>query len=114
MFETARSFFDACETGKGWAVCKAWCHEDASFSCQADALAKVTSLQGYTEWMKGLLSPIPDGHYELTAFAADPDRRAVVAAAVVSRRKYRRGWAGLADRQEGRSRLRLRDEVRRR
>ncbi len=23
--ETARAFFDACETGKGWAVCSAYC-----------------------------------------------------------------------------------------
>jgi len=23
--ETARAFFDACETGKGWAVCGAYC-----------------------------------------------------------------------------------------
>jgi len=80
--DTARQFFDACETGKGWDVCKAWCHEDATFSCQSDALADVTTLEGYTEWTKGILTPLPDGHYELNAFATDPDQASVLASAV--------------------------------
>jgi predicted ester cyclase len=80
--QTAREFFEACETGRGWAICKAWCKDDASFTCQADALADVTTLAGYTEWMKGLLGPIPDGRYELTAFAVDAGRGTVVATAV--------------------------------
>ncbi|SEB04174.1 ester cyclase [Rubrimonas cliftonensis] len=80
--QTAREFFEACETGGGWEACKGYCHDDAGFACQADALADVTTLAGYAEWMKGLLGPIPDGRYELTAFAVDQDRRTVVAAAV--------------------------------
>jgi predicted ester cyclase len=80
--QTARAFFEACETGKGWEVCRSWCHEGATFSCQADALAETTTLAGYAEWMKGLLGPIPDGRYELSAFAMDPERGTVVAAAV--------------------------------
>ena len=82
MSETAQKFFEACETGKGWSVCKAWCHEGATFSCQANALADTTTLEGYTEWTKGILTPLPDGHYELKAFATDPDQDSVVAAAV--------------------------------
>lgn len=80
--DTARDFFEACEAGKGWAVCKAWCNDDATFSCQSDALADVTTLEGYTEWMKGLLTPLPDGRYDLKAFATDPDNNAVVGFAV--------------------------------
>src|ERR1041384_3364178 len=34
--ETARAFFDACETGQGWAACSAYCQPDASFSAQAE------------------------------------------------------------------------------
>jgi predicted ester cyclase len=82
MTDTARSFFEACETGQGWETCKEWCHDGATFACQADALADVGTLEGYTEWMKGLLGPIPDGHYELKGFAADPERNTVIAAAV--------------------------------
>ncbi len=80
--EIARDFFEACETGKGWEVCKEWCHEGASFACQSDALADTTTLEAYTDWMKGLLTPIPDGRYELKAFATDPERNAVIAFAV--------------------------------
>lgn len=81
QYETAKTFFEACETGKGWDVCKTCCHENATFSCQADALAEMTTLAGYADWMKGLLTPVPDGHYKLTAFAADDARGTVVAAA---------------------------------
>lgn len=80
--ETAEKFFEACETGKGWEACKTWCHEDATFACQADALADTKTLEGYTEWMKGLLTPIPDGHYELKGFATDAERNVVLASAV--------------------------------
>ena len=77
--EAAMAFFDACETGQGWEVCQEWCTENASFSCQADALAEVASLEGYAEWMKGLLTPVPDGHYQLRGFAADAERGTVLA-----------------------------------
>ena len=40
------------------------------------------SLQAYTEWMKGLLTPVPDGKYELKAFAVDEGRNNVTAYAV--------------------------------
>ncbi|MEM8555057.1 MAG: nuclear transport factor 2 family protein [Pseudomonadota bacterium] len=79
---TARAFFEACETGQGWEACKAHCHADAGFSAQADALAEITSLEAYAEWMKGLLGPIPDGHYDLKAFATDKAQGVVLAFAV--------------------------------
>jgi predicted ester cyclase len=82
MIDTARAFFDACETGQGWAACAPHCATDATFACQAPALAEVHTLEGYAEWMKGLLVPIPDGRYELKGFAADPDRDVVLAFAV--------------------------------
>lgn len=81
QYETAKAFFEACETGKGWEGCKPFCHEGACFSCQADALAETATLAEYAEWMKGLLTPVPDGRYKLTAFAADETRGTVVASA---------------------------------
>lgn len=80
-FDIANAFFDACETGKGWDVCQKWCSEQATFSCQADALSGITSLAAYCDWMKGLLIPIPDGHYLLTSFAMDEARGTAVATA---------------------------------
>jgi predicted ester cyclase len=82
MRETAERFFDACETGKGWEVCGQYCHSGATFSAQAEALAGVDTLEAYTEWMKGLLTPLPDGRYELRSFAVDEGRNSVAAYAV--------------------------------
>lgn len=79
---TAREFFEACETGQGWEECQKFCHDGASFACQADALADTSTLEGYTNWVKGLATPVPDGHYELKGFAADNDRDTVIAFAV--------------------------------
>jgi predicted ester cyclase len=82
METAAKAFFEACETGKGWTACQHFCTPGASFSCQADALAEVKTLKGYTDWMKGLFGPIPDGSYKLKAWGVDEERKAVVAAAV--------------------------------
>ncbi|MFC3616090.1 ester cyclase [Lutimaribacter marinistellae] len=81
LFDTAHAFFEACETGKGWDGCKSFCHDEATFSCQADTLADTKSLADYAEWMKGLLTPVPDGRYELKAFAFDETHGTAVAAA---------------------------------
>ena len=80
--EAAEQFFDACETGKGWDACKDYCHADATFTAQAGALDGVDTLEGYTEWMKGLFTPVPNGKYELRSFAVDEDRNNVTAYAV--------------------------------
>lgn len=80
--EKAKSFFEACETGQGWDACTAYCHSDATFSAQAGALAEISSVEGYTEWMKGLFTPVPDGRYELRFFAEDEARNCVAAYAV--------------------------------
>ena len=80
----AFEFFDACENGQGWAGCSAYCHPDATFSAQAGALTGIESLEGYTEWMKGLLTPCPDGRYELKGFAHDEERGCVMGFGVFS------------------------------
>ena len=82
--ETARAFFDACETGKGWAVCSAYCQPTASFAAQAEPLADMQTLEQYTDWMKGMLVVIPDGSYEVKSFATDDERSIVCVYAVFS------------------------------
>lgn len=82
ILETAKAFFEACETGKGWEACSEFCHPKASFSSQTTVLAEITTLDAYCEWMKGLLTPIPDGHYELKCFAADETNHTVAAVAI--------------------------------
>ena len=79
MRDTAQQFFDACETGKGWAVCQQYCHPEATFTAQAGALENVKTLEAYTDWMKGLFTPVPDGSYEVRSFAVDEQRNNVAA-----------------------------------
>ena len=82
LSNTAEKFFVACETGKGWEGCKEYCRPDASFNAQAEPLADVRTLAQYCDWMKGLLSFIPNGRYDLKSFAVDEERRNVSAFAV--------------------------------
>jgi predicted ester cyclase len=82
--ETAAKFFEACETGKGWDGCKAYCKPTATFSAQAEPLADVHTLQQYTDWMKAVLTFIPDGRYELRSFATDDKGKSVCAYGIFS------------------------------
>ena len=77
--ETARAFFDACETGKGWAGCRQYCTEAATFSAQAEPLAAIKTLGGYCDWMASLSGPLPDNGYEVKSFATDAARNNVCA-----------------------------------
>jgi predicted ester cyclase len=47
-------------------------------------LADIKTLRDYTEWMKGLLTFMPDGRYEVKSFAADEERNNVIAYGVFS------------------------------
>jgi predicted ester cyclase len=80
--ETAQAFFEACETGKGAAACAPYCTPNATFAAQAEPLADIKTLAAYCDWMKGLLTPLPDGRYELKCFATDAARNSVAAYAV--------------------------------
>jgi steroid delta-isomerase-like uncharacterized protein len=80
--ETAEQFFDACETGKGWDACQAYCHAGATFSSQTGALQGIDTVEAYADWMKGLFTPMPDASYEVRSFAVDDARQNVAAYAV--------------------------------
>ena len=83
MKDTAAAFFDACETGKGWAECAQYCHPDATFNAEADTFADVKTLEEYTEGMKGLLAgPLPGATYDLRSLAVDEERGNVCGYAV--------------------------------
>lgn len=79
----ARAFFDACETGKGWGICRAHCDPKATFSAQSDVLSEIDTLEEYCEWMRNLFTPVPDGRYELRFMAEDENRGCVAAVAVL-------------------------------
>jgi predicted ester cyclase len=75
----AEAFFNACETGKGWEVCSAYCTPNATFSAQAEPLLDVKTLAQYTDWMKGIVTVLPDARYEVKSFATDNARNNVAA-----------------------------------
>jgi predicted ester cyclase len=82
MSSVAEEFFAACDTGKGWEVCSAYCTPDATFAAQAEPFLDMKALAAYTEWMKGLMTVLPGAHYELKSFAIDEARKNVAAYAV--------------------------------
>ena len=69
--DTAKAFFDACEKGDGWEVCKFQCTPNAKFRCQAaifhPPLATETnlggSLQNYVQSMKMFVTQVMPGGY---------------------------------------------------
>ena len=78
----AESFFEVCETGKGWEGCSPFCTADATFSAQAEPLTGVTTLQQYADWMQGMTTVFPGARYEVKSFATDAARNNVAAYAV--------------------------------
>ena len=74
MLETAKEFQEACDMGKGWEGCSQFCASNATFSVQAEALAGIDTLEGYVDWAKGILTPLPNGSYEVKSFAIDEER----------------------------------------
>jgi predicted ester cyclase len=84
IVDTAAQFFDACETGQGWQACARYCHSGATFSAQTGALEGMNTLEAYTDWMKGLLTLLPDGRAEVRSFAIDAARDKVLVYAVFS------------------------------
>ena len=72
--EKAKLFLDACDSGKGWEGCNAYCHNDAIFIGQAGALAEIKTIEAYSEWMKGFFTPMPNASYEVKFFAEDEER----------------------------------------
>ena len=82
--ETALAFYHACESGAGWAGCAEFCHADAGFSAQAGAIAEMNTLEAYCDWMKGVLTILPDAGYDLKAAGADDENDRVAIFGVFS------------------------------
>lgn len=79
--ELAHEFFKNCESGNGWSSCEPFCLDGATFSSQAGTLAHLTTIKEYAEWMKQLLTPIPDASYDVSFFSGDESGMTVVAVA---------------------------------
>ena len=70
-FENATKFFDNCESMRGWEACKDLVADGATFYCQSQALAEITTVKAYVDWMQGFEAIAPDTRYEINASAYD-------------------------------------------
>ena len=78
-FENAKKFFEACEAPRGWASCKEYVEEGASFVAQSEPLAEVTTVETYCEWMLGIGTvTAPGASYTLHSACYDEDNRAAM------------------------------------
>lgn len=76
---TARSFFDACDYGKGWLECKKYCHDGATFETEAETLAGVDRMDIYCDWMVDALAMFDENvEIEVKAEAHDQSRDIVL------------------------------------
>ncbi len=73
-FENAKKFFEACEAPKGWAGCKEYVADNASFQAQSEPLADVTTIEAYCDWMAGFGTvTAPGATYELHTCSFDEE-----------------------------------------
>ncbi|MEH2506619.1 putative ester cyclase [Bradyrhizobium sp. AZCC 1578] len=110
----ANDFFAACETGKGWEICKAYCAPNATFAAQAEPLADIKTLAEYADWMTGVTTAMPDSSYEVKSFATDTERSNVAAYAIFSGTHTGPGGPCEPTGKKNHFRLRLRDAIHRR
>ena len=69
----ALDFFKECEEGKGWAGCQEYCAPNATFSCQAEPLEGMDTLEAYTNWMQDLYEYMPNAGYETKSISTNED-----------------------------------------
>jgi hypothetical protein len=75
QFDTAITFFHACEGLQGWQGCSEYVAPDASFTAQSEPLSDLTTVAAYCEWMAGLGNgPLKGCSYDLHASAWDEEK----------------------------------------
>src|SRR3954451_1492653 len=77
-FENAQKFFAACEAGEGWAGCKQNVADDAPFVAQSQPLAEIVTVEGYSDWMAGVVSVTPGFTYKLHASCYDEENSTAI------------------------------------
>ena len=78
-FENATKFFVACEAPEGWAGCKHYVAEGASFRAQSEPLAEIKTVEGYCDWMAAIGTvTLAGARYELHSSSYDEATRTAV------------------------------------
>ena len=78
-FENAQKFFLACEAPEGWAGCKPYVADGASFTAQCEPLVGVNTIEAYCDWMAGIGKiTAPGASYDLHASAYDEANKTAI------------------------------------
>ena len=78
-FENAKKFFAACEAPEGWAGCKPYVAEGATFIAQSEPLMDITTVEANCEWIAGFGKiTAPGATYDLHVSCYDEATRAAV------------------------------------
>lgn len=78
-FDNARKFFEACEAPLGWAGCKDYAEDGATFTAQSEPLIDVTTVEAYADWLHGFGTGTAKGAtYTLHASGFDEDARCAI------------------------------------
>ncbi len=78
-FETATTFFHACESLEGWEGCKGHVADGATFTAQCEPLVDIHTVEAYCEWMAGLGNgPLKGCVYEVHSSSYDEANRTAI------------------------------------
>ncbi|MEM6762165.1 MAG: hypothetical protein AAF615_04740 [Pseudomonadota bacterium] len=73
-FDTAKAFFHACESLKGWEGCAPYAAADASFTAQSQGIENLSKLSEYADWFQGVGNgPLKGCNYVLNASGFDTE-----------------------------------------
>lgn len=74
-FENAKRFFEACEAPAGWAGCREYVAEGASFTAQSEPLTDVNTVEAYCDWMAAFgNTTAPGATYDLHTCSFDEEK----------------------------------------
>ena len=75
-FENAKKFFAACEKPLGWAGCREYAEDGATFTAQCEPLVDITTIEAYADWLHGFGTVTAKGAtYTLHTASYDDENR---------------------------------------
>jgi hypothetical protein len=78
-FENATKFFNACDGAEGWAGCKPYVADGATFTAQSEPLVEIHTVEAYCEWMAGFgNTTVPGATYDIHTSCFDEKTRTAV------------------------------------
>ena len=78
-FENAKKFLAACDAPLGWAGCKEYVADGATFTAQAEPLAEIKTVQAYCDWMVDFgNNVVPGATHDLNTSSYDESTKTAI------------------------------------